>query len=62
MRYPGLAKASTRPVVAGPDGRDPQRKKPLIATRPRVTVSLPRGELFVGSFHRLVVEHPSTAG
>jgi len=35
-------------------------KKPLIAKRPGVSVSLPRGELFVGSFHRLTVKHPST--
>lgn len=50
------------PTVKGPSTRKktPTSKKPVIAKRPRVTVSFPRGELFVGSFHRLMVKHPST--
>jgi M6 family metalloprotease-like protein len=49
------------PIVKRPSAakKPPISDKPLVARKPSVSVTIPRGEMFVGSFHRLAVKVPA---
>ena len=51
-----MSPIAKRPAAAK---KTPIGDKPLVARTPKVSVTIPKGELFVGSFHRLAVKVPA---